>query len=127
MEWLLLLEIFIRLVRLKVTNFYDDFCQNSERLLDNMATGTVIVFRMLGRSGRRSAQAAQGVAIYECSLSMRRTVEDTLEIKKGRVEALQDLIKAICDRKELHQTELAAAWKLFDASSHTLAERQCAL
>ena len=54
---------------------------------------------------------------------MHRTVEGIVEIgnQEGRIEALQDLVEAICDRKQLHQTELAALrGKLSYASSRTV-------
>ena len=71
---------------------------------------------------RQALPFAKVFHLLGASFNLSKTFEGVLEVgnKDGRLEALEDVIESICNRKQLHYTKLAKLrGKLMYASTHT--------
>ena len=120
-------KIMIRLTKLVVTNFYDDYCQIEKDALVNSALVTAnLILKLLGWKVAEDAHKAlpfrKVFDLLGASVILHKSAEGTIEIgnKEGRAEALEDLIEGFCKREQLHHSELAKLrGKLMYAASHT--------
>ncbi|CAE7239837.1 unnamed protein product [Symbiodinium sp. CCMP2456] len=119
--------ILLKIVRLVVTSFYDDFCQLELQDLADSAQGTAqLVMQLLGwriaEDPKKCLPFAKVFSMLGASFSLTRAPEGVLEIsnKEGRLQALRTLVNAVCADGFVQPAELASLkGRFMYASTHT--------
>ncbi|CAE7670291.1 unnamed protein product [Symbiodinium sp. CCMP2592] len=119
--------ILLRIVKLIVTSFYDDFCQlETEALAESAKTTAELVLRILGwkvaEDPKKSLPFAKVFAMLGASFSLVRAPSGILEIanKEGRLESLRTLVNSVCAEGFVQPAVLASLkGRLLYASTHT--------
>ena len=121
-------KILLRIVRLVVTSFYDDFCQLELQELAESAKATAqVVLRLLGwriaEDPKKCMPFARVFDMLGASFSLTWTPASILEIsnKEGRLQALRSLVNnTVCADGFAHPAVLASLkGRFLYASTHT--------
>ena len=119
--------ILLKIVRLVVTNFYDDFCQLELQELAGSAQGTAqLVLQLLGwriaEDPNKCLPFSKVFSMLGASFSLARAPQGILEIsnKEGRLQALRTMVNAVCADGFVQPAVLASLkGRFLYASTHT--------
>ncbi|CAE7026696.1 unnamed protein product [Symbiodinium sp. CCMP2592] len=119
--------ILLKIVRLVVTSFYDDYCQLEVDELAGSAQATAqIVLQLVGwriaEDPKKCLPFSQVFAMLGASFSWHRSPEGILEVanKEGRLQTLRTLVDSVCADGFVHPGVLASLkGRFLYASTHT--------
>ena len=119
--------ILLKIVRLVVTSFYDDFCQLELQELAGSAQGTAqLVLQLLGwriaEDPNKCLPFSKVFSMLGASFSLARAPQGILEIsnKEGRLQALRTMVNAVCADGFVQPAVLASLkGRFLYASTHT--------
>ena len=119
--------ILLKIVRLVVTSFYDDFCQLELQELAGSAQGTAqLVLQLLGwriaEDPNKCLPFSKVFSMLGASFSLSRAPQGILEIsnKEGRLQALRAMVNAVCTDGFVQPAVLASLkGRFLYASTHT--------